>query len=550
MQIPDPLLLDTSRGDLLPQTRFNATLNAHGLYDGLRFIVRLSPRVHELIASLPNGVRFSSDATFEQMQAFSTYLHETIHWWQHIGSTCGFMMSLSYPAQTHANLLHLRKFLDQVGRVKPIRAWAEMNPGPRDMASPRATANIIINNQFDIAAYRFLATNPERAELLVNNTMFESLAHTYNIALSNGVMALSSTFDRELEFIPDPRSWQKELRKLRQSKEPGYFYGSPIGLSPVGAFHIFEGQARFAQLQYLHFATGGAFDWGDAAAAGMLSPIYMAAFEDFLARTEFARPDTIDHPTVALFMLVCDIAMNPAEAFPFPVLVPKFFIIDVDPGMRFIYLSVIVKHQFPEMRTAITEYSASEYVDVSTKLCRALSTFTPLEIVQEINRWVENGPAFKDCLARHDAGKADALNLPLQVLFGQFASYARDKACYPHILCWPGAHMAGHNVSQDSIGLFSRQSPMFIDRAEDEMIVPIVRTGLDEATVMETFQEFYGGYALYDLTYQWITTPGPFTYNFRWLQPNGTDEQIKAWADRIFTNAYGVSPDDFTSLQA
>ena len=546
MQIPDPFLLYTSRGDLLPQTRFNATLNAHGLYDGLRFVVRLSPRVHELIASLPNGIRLSSDATFEQMQAFSTYLHETIHWWQHIGSTCGFMMSLSYPAQTHANLLHLRKFLDQVGPVKPIRAWAEMNPGPRDIASPRATANIIINNQFDIAAYRFLATNPERAELLVNNTMFESLAHAYSIALSNCVMALSSTFDRELEFIPDPRSWQKELRKLRESKEPGYFYGSPIGLSPVGAFHIFEGQARFAQLQYLHFATGGAFDWGDAAAAGMLSPIYMAAFEDFLARTEFARPDTINHPTVALFMLMCDIAMNPAEAFPFPVLVPKFFIIDVDPGMRFIYLSVIVKHQFPEMRTAITEYSASEYVDVSTKLCRALSTFTPLEIVEEINRWVENGPAFKDCLARHDAGKADALNLPLQVLFGQFASYARDKACYPHILCWPGAHMAGHNVSQDSIGLFSRQSPMFIDRAEDEMIVPIVRTGLDEATVMETFQEFYGGYALYDLTYQWITTPGPFTYNFRWLQPNGTDEQIKAWADRIFTNAYGVSPDDFT----
>jgi hypothetical protein len=109
--------------------------------------------------------------------------------------------------------------------------------------------------------------------------------------------------------------------------------------------------------------------------------------------------------------------------------------------------------------------------------------------------------------------------------------------------------MAGRNANQDSVGLFSRQSPMFIDRAEDEMIVPVIRTGLDEATVTETFQEFYGGYALYDLTYQWITTPGPFTYNFRWLQPNGTGEQIKAWADRIFTKTYGVSPDDFTSLQ-
>lgn len=544
----DPVLLDTSRGDLLPQARFNATLNAHGQYDGLRFVVRLSPRIHELIASLPNGIGFSSDVTFEQIQAFSTYLHETIHWWQHIGSTCGFMLSLSYPAQTHANLGHLKTFLDQVGPVKSIRAWAEINPGPRDMNSPRATANIIINNQFDIEAYRFLATNPERAEPLVNDTMFESLAHAYSIALSNGVMALSSTFDRELAFIPDPRTWQAELRKLRKAKEPGYFYGSSIRLSPVGAFHIFEGQARFAQLQYLHFATGGAFDWDDAKAAGMLSPIYMAAFEDFLARTEFDRPDTIDHPTVALFMLICDIAMNPAEAFPFPVPIPNFFIIDVDPGMRFIYLSTIVKHQFPDMRSAIVEYSASEYADASTKLCRALSTFTPLEIVQEINRWVENGPAFKDCLARHDAGKADPLNLPIQVIFGQFASYCRDKAQFPHILCWPGVHMAGRKASTESTDLFSRQSPMYIDRAEDEMIVPVLRPSLDEATVMETFQEFYGGFALYDLTYQWITKPGSFIYDFRWLQPNGKDKQVKEWADRIFMNAYGLSPNDFTIL--
>ncbi len=545
-------MLDTSRGDLLPHTHFNATLNAHGLYDGLRFVVRLSPRVHELIASLPDdiGLYSASDVTFEQMQAFSTFLHETIHWWQHIGSTCGFMMSLSYPAQTHANLNHLRTFLDQAGPVKPIRTWAKTNSGPSVTESARATANIIINNQFDIEAYRFLVTNPERAESLVNKPMFESLAHTYSIALGNGIMALSSTFDRELEFIPDPRSWQKELGKLREAKEPGYFYGSPITLSPIGAFHIFEGQARFAQLQYLHFFTAGAFNWDDADAAGMLSPIYMAAFDDFLARTEFARPDTIDHPTVALFMLICDIAMNPAEAFPFPVLAPDCFIIDVDPGMRFIHLSIIIKHQFPELSTAITEYSAREYVEVSTQLCRAISTFTPLQIADEINRWVNDGPAFKDCLARHHSGKADALNLPLQVLFGQFASYARDKASYPHILCWPGANMAGRNASQESIGLFSRQSPLYMDRGEDEMIVPVIRTGLDKVPVMETFQGFYSGCALYDLTYQWIITSGPFSYDFQWLQPNGTDEQIKAWADRIFTNAYGVSPYEFVTLPA
>lgn len=548
MQDLNPLLLNTGRGDLLPQTRFNAVLDAHGLYDGQRFVVRLSPVVHDLIGSLPEGIAIVSEATCDQIQAFSTYLHETIHWWQHIGSTSGFMLSLSYPAQTHGNLKHLRRFLEQVGPVKSVRRWVEDNPGPRDMASPSSTANVIVNNQFDMHAYRSLATNPERAGELVNNPLFESLAHCYSIALSNGVGALSSLFDRNHAFMPDPRIWQRKLRNLREAKKPGYYHGSPIELSPIGAYHIFEGQARFAQLQYLHFATGGNFGWDDAERLGMLAPVYIAAFEDFLQRTEFARPDTIDHPTVALFLLVCDIAMNPAEAFPFPVLDPRFFITDVDPGMRFIYLSRILRLRFPEMRTAITQYSASEYVHVSTRLCDALKTRTPLEIVREINRWVENGLAFAACLADHDAGRAAAENLPLQVLFGQFAAFARDKARFPHMLCWPGAHMAGPRASEDYIGLFSRQSPMFIDRADDETIVPVLRAGLDEATVMDRFQEFYSGHALYDFTSQWIARPGPFTYDFRWLRPDGPTEDIKRWADQIFADVYGVSPGDFTIL--
>lgn len=80
------------------------------------------------------------------------------------------------------------------------------------------------------------------------------------------------------------------------------------------------------------------------------------------------------------------------------------------------------------------------------------------------------------------------------------------------------------------------------------MIVPVLRSGLDEATVYERFQGFYEGHALYDLTSQWTTSPGSFVYDFRWLQPNGTDDEIKAWADRSFAQVYGVSPDEFSLL--
>jgi hypothetical protein len=38
------------------------------------------------------------------MEAMSTYLHETIHWWQHVGNTAGLFLSLTYPVQALSEL--------------------------------------------------------------------------------------------------------------------------------------------------------------------------------------------------------------------------------------------------------------------------------------------------------------------------------------------------------------------------------------------------------------------------------------------------------------
>ncbi len=65
---------------------------------------------------------------------------------------------------------------------------------------------------------------------------------------------------------------------------------------------------------------------------------------------------------------------------------------------------------------------------------------------------------------------------------------------------------------------------------------------------MDRFQEFYNGQVLYDFTSQWITRPGPFSYDFRWLRPDGQTGEIKGWADQSFANVYGVSPDGFMIL--
>jgi hypothetical protein len=113
--ILDPQLL--SSADPMPTAcgDFSATLNAHGLYNAFQFVLRLSPAVHQKISELRPGIASSGEVGFDGIQAFSTYLHETIHWWQHAGSTYGLMRSLSYPTQAHGNSKHLKELIAKIG---------------------------------------------------------------------------------------------------------------------------------------------------------------------------------------------------------------------------------------------------------------------------------------------------------------------------------------------------------------------------------------------------------------------------------------------------
>src|ERR1035438_7597145 len=85
-------LCDSGEEFLAVPLDLNACLNSHGLYDPLRFVLRLSPEVHRKIEALQVAYA-AGKVDFEGLRAHSTYVHETIHWWQHAGSTIGLMLS-------------------------------------------------------------------------------------------------------------------------------------------------------------------------------------------------------------------------------------------------------------------------------------------------------------------------------------------------------------------------------------------------------------------------------------------------------------------------
>lgn len=128
------------------------------------------------------------------------------------------------------------------------------------------------------------------------------------------------------------------MEALRASEVKGFYLGSPIDVPPLGLWEILEGQARFSQIQYLYGASGGGLSWDDFRKRGMLSDVYVRAFDTFLYFAEEEWPATVDDPIVGLFLLICDVALSPSEGLFLPMTDPSSLIWSTDPAWRFIFL--------------------------------------------------------------------------------------------------------------------------------------------------------------------------------------------------------------------
>lgn len=540
-----PELLDDV-SPLSGQGIFNATLKAHGLYNTFQFVLRLSPAVHRKLATLPNGVISSDRVDLEGLEAFSTYLHETIHWWQHIGSTYGLMMSMTYPAQAHVNYDHLKGLIASTGFVKSIRNLAEGMP-VGGFGTPSGLANIVINNHFDMESFRGLTVNPLSANKIIKSPLFENLGHSYHIAYGNNIGLLSSVSDRKFKIIPHPEAWSEPFRELRKKELEGYYYGSPISLYPIGAYEIFEGQARMAQLQYLHFSTGGVLGMEAAEQGQMFEGVYGKAFSTFLQLCELERPTSINHPTIGLFLLICDIAINPGSGFPFPLVHFETFIHDVNPGARFVSLCRMARLKYPEVFGRIQQYSREEYEEVSEKLCAALIEVSPLKIARKFSYWCSL-PEFQPLMNEYKSFDFGKGNVVVRILFSHFLSFMKDKAKQPEFFCWPGVWMAGEKTADNAVSLFDRHGALFVDKEDDDGIYPRHVTGRTEGQVQEAFDSFYTNNVVFDLTRQWITESGPFEFEYRWLSQKGSNSDITNYAKRCFKTVYGVNPSNVRVL--
>jgi hypothetical protein len=548
---PQNEFLDPDKDVFEGSVNYRAALDVHGVYETMKFVLRLSPRNHELVDSVESGIYKAGQISQEAIQAYSTYLHETVHWWQHVGSSSGLVFSLSYMAQSHSSMAQLLDVIATFGPIKSLKRWADetlFREG--DLAQSKlASANIAINNALDVEYYKIHATKPKKtAQWLIEQPHFESIGHGYHIVYGQLLGMLSATVDPTFQVIPDARRWDDEFRKLAEKRVTGYYWGSSMHVPKIGLHEIYEGQARFIQLQFLNSTFEEAPNVKDWRSMGYLSGVYVEAFEHFLSVSESVWPDKINDPLVGLFLLICDIAINPTRGLAVDIERFEDFIDDVDVGIRFLRLCQAVKH-LPQLRSYIQNYSKDEYMVVSEALTELCGLDNPLAGLEEISSWFENSKEIRELMNEYESFDYLPTNLPLRVFFSHFLSFCRDKLVRPEFFCWPGVWMVGGSASEDIMSVWLRHLSLFSDRGDKPGIYPRSQPGRDPEVVHRTFERFYGGVVLYDLTRQWILNDGPFICNFEWLtESDHSQEDADRWANDLFRQVYGVTLPEFTII--
>src|SRR5436190_20128276 len=88
-----------------------------GEFDPLSGVTTLDNQVSELLRTQDGQSRVTIEPGGSPVvSAFCTYLHETIHWWQRIGSTAGFIHGLNTPAQVRCTTGYLAEIGDSLGK--------------------------------------------------------------------------------------------------------------------------------------------------------------------------------------------------------------------------------------------------------------------------------------------------------------------------------------------------------------------------------------------------------------------------------------------------
>ncbi|MFA9212928.1 MAG: hypothetical protein ACEQSR_03675 [Candidatus Methylacidiphilales bacterium] len=494
---------------------YNSILNGtsiKGSYSTMQFVLRLRDDVR---AALNND---EQEYEYERIQATSTSIHENIHWWQHVGSNFGFMFSLAYPAFAHISMQNFENIINQGLLHKSIIKFDEQYYAKNGIADI-LDINNILNNYYDFENFKsFTLDNKNIKVLNENKRFFLNIGHCFHTFWSSIIETIAQTIDQDYKFLPAINDWVENFILLEKNKSIGFFVGTPTHISPIGIKAIFEGQAMYNQMQYLTVTLNKHLTYSDFEKSGLIYGIYAEAFDLFLDITKLERPENLLDSIIGLFLLVCDLSINPNNGFPLEIYDYKEFITKNDPGIRFTKICSSIAENSSMYIQKIKYYSKDEYVKLSKELSEKIGCVCPYESISAVLNWGKEKEVAK-ILSEETECKFSEENLPIRLMFSKYFRFQEDKQKYPNVFCWFGFHSTTENPNVDFEivdSLFKKHHALIIDDYNGEIKATIFEN-IENENIMNTFNLFYAYNILYDLTLKWVSEEGEFRYDYKWL---------------------------------
>jgi hypothetical protein len=480
-----------------------------------------------------------------QIHAYATYFHEMLHWWQHIGTTSGFLYGLAIPTCCQQNVDHIKAAVFEASSLKkPLYRYSLVQPGTHS-ATLEMQINTAVNNWIDVEIGAFLLNTPERANLLIGDQFFDCLGQSIRMLLEYTVGNLVACVDDPRRCVlPDTRQWDDGFDALCHIGARGYRHGEPLILPPFGMEKIMEGQCRLVEMQYLHIVSDGSLSWGEFINDGLIQEQYFQALKFFCEATGLNFPSYPTAPEANLFLLLCDISLNPCVGYPDDITNYAGLLEEISPGIRFLRGCEVVRDQ-RDLCGDVFSLDRNSYEQVSKTICSAMRVKTPWEIAQSITDLAMRMPSLESLRKEFTGNCKFKLNsVPIRYTFLKHILFMEDKAKHPEIFCWPAQNFTLLSRKKSSIAdyakkLLRKHSPPFFAHGMNSPVVPTPQDGADPSGLERVSATYFKWIIIYDLITQLISRDGPFCFNYVWLNPDKDQDWYQKWIEKDFKDLLG-----------
>lgn len=469
----------------------------------------------------------------ETVRSYATSLHETVHWWQMMGSTTGLLSGLTTAAQTTACAPYLPEIVGAIPKAVLWHLEAKPERVDRTQAAWKAASRW---RDLEIASCLLVDPLHGFYKLRDKPFLFESVGY----ALAQHAATTTGLIERvvgEHELpLPEPEEWERFILDARASGAPG-FEAETLAKIRIGAKHLFEGQARLIELQYRDLAVERR-SLPDLSEQGWLDGDYGVALDCFLERVDRPLPEDPQDPLLCLFLLLCDMAINPSRGYPSPTGAADNWVASTHPGLRFESLCSVAAKRLEELQGVLKILSLQSYRKASELLIGESDWLAADQVAG----------AIAEGLSGHDLWDSlpEADDVAAHLIVAAHQSFCAMKAEIPHFFCWPAAFLTTDSESNESLdpykSLLELYSPPFHTGPDGREIDTVHLPELDSTAASKVANRYFRTAAIYELVRQWLTQAGPFKFDYPW-KSSMSPVEIENLA-RTFEQSVGVRLED------